>query len=110
MSIPRGPEIEEADVTQTAEAMTEPGAVLVDVREAHEWRTGHVAGARHIPLAELPQQLESLPRAAPVYLICRSGSRSHTAGTYLKQAGYERPINVKGGMLAWQRAGLPVDR
>jgi rhodanese-related sulfurtransferase len=112
MSFLFGPKVEEADVQQTSEALAgqAPDAVLVDVREPHEWRAGRARGARHIPLAQLPQQLESLSRQAPVYLICRSGNRSHTAAAYLKKAGFERPINVRGGMLAWERAGLPVER
>jgi rhodanese-related sulfurtransferase len=112
MSFLFGPKVEEADVKQTSEAVSgsPADAVLVDVREPHEWRAGRARGARHIPLGQLPQQLESLPRQAPVYLICRSGNRSHTAAAYLKKAGFERPINVRGGMLAWERAGLPVER
>lgn len=112
MSVRFGPPVEEADVQRTAEALREEDgqAVLVDVREPHEWRAGRARGARHVPLRQLPDALESLPRGAPVYLICRSGNRSHTAAAYLKQAGFERPINVKGGMLAWERAGLPVER
>lgn len=112
MSSGFGPSVEEADVQRTAEALRDDSgrAVLVDVREPHEWRTGHAPGARHVPLRQLPDELESLPRNAPLYLICRSGNRSHTAAAYLKQAGFEQPINVKGGMLAWERAGLPVER
>jgi rhodanese-related sulfurtransferase len=106
------PKVEDADVRETSAALDgdENDAVLVDVREAHEWRAGRAPGARHIPLGQLPEELERLPRTAPVYLICRSGNRSHTAAAYLKQAGFERPINVRGGMLAWERAGLPVER
>jgi rhodanese-related sulfurtransferase len=112
MSFLFGPRVEEADVKETSTALgDEDGeALLIDVREPHEWRAGRARGARHIPLGELPDHLDRLPRAAPVYLICRSGNRSHTAAKYLKQAGFERPINVRGGMLAWERAGLPVER
>ena len=112
MSARSGPALEEADVQRTAEALRDERgqALLVDVREPDEWRAGRARGARHVPLRELPDELESLPRGAAVYLICRSGSRSHTAAAYLKQAGFERPINVRGGMLAWERAGLPVER
>lgn len=105
------PSVEEADVRRTADALAnEPEAVLVDVREPEEWSQGRARGARHIPLRQLPDHLDALPRAAPVYLICRSGSRSATAAAYLRQAGFERPVNVSGGMIAWERAGLPVER
>lgn len=104
------PEVEEADVTAVAAALPNDGSVLIDVREPAEWRAGRARGARHIPLAQLPASLDSLPRAEPIYLICATGRRSHNAAAYLRQAGFERPINVRGGTVAWQRAGLPMDR
>ncbi len=110
MSFLFGPKVEQADVKEVADALPQDGAVLVDVREPHEWRSGHAPGARHIPLQQLPQQLASLPRTAPVYLICRSGNRSHTAAAFLQRNGFERPVNVRGGMIAWQRAGLPIEK
>ena len=105
------PTIEETDVRRTADALAaDQDAVLVDVREPEEWSQGRARGARHIPLRQLPEHLDALPREAPVYLICRSGSRSATAAAYLQQAGFARPVNVAGGMIAWERAGLPVER
>jgi rhodanese-related sulfurtransferase len=105
-----GPRVEEADVRDVAEALPNDGAVLVDVREPHEWRAGHAPNARHIPLQQLPEHLDALPRSAPVYLICRSGNRSHTAAAFLQRNGFERPVNVRGGIIAWQRAGLPIEK
>jgi rhodanese-related sulfurtransferase len=104
------PEVEEADVADVAAALPGAGAVLIDVREPHEWRAGRARGARHIPLAQLPASLDSLPRSAPVYLICATGRRSRNAALFLRQAGFARPINVRGGTEAWQRAGLPIER
>ena len=111
MSFLFGPKVEEADVKETAAGLaTEPGAVLVDVREPHEWRAGHARGARHIPLALLPASLEQLPREAPVYLICATGNRSRSAAAFLQKHGFSRPVNVRGGTVAWHRAGLPIER
>ena len=110
MSFRFRPAVEEADVTATAGALSVEGPVLVDVREPDEWEAGHARGARHIPLQQLPASVDELPRSAPIYLICATGNRSRTAAAYLKQAGFERPINVRGGTVAWRRAGLPIDR
>lgn len=110
MSFLFGPKVEEADVSEVARALPTGDAVLVDVREAHEWRAGRARGARHIPLKQLPDHLDQLPRAAPIYLICATGNRSRTAAGYLQKAGFARPINVRGGTAAWRRAGLPIDR
>lgn len=84
------------------------GALLVDVREADEWRAGHVAGARHIPLSSLPDHLAALPRDRDILLFCRSGNRSGMATKLLRQHGFERAKNVNGGVTAWQQRGLPL--
>lgn len=111
MSFLFGPKVDEADVQATAEGLAaEPDAVLIDVREPHEWRAGHARGARHIPLAQLPGSLGQLPREAPVYLICATGNRSRNAAAFLRKNGFSRPVNVRGGTAAWHRAGLPIER
>lgn len=103
------PPIEEADVADTAAAL-DAGALLVDVREHFEWRAGHARGAVHLPMIEVPARLDELPRDAPIYLICATGNRSGRVAEYLGQNGFARPINVRGGTVAWRRAGLPIDR
>ncbi len=78
-------------------------ALLVDVREPHEFAAGHLAGARHIPLGELPRRLAEIPKdAAPVF-ICRSGGRSLAACSMALAAGIASPANLDGGLQAWAR-------
>ncbi len=79
-------------------------AVILDVREPIEWSGGHIGGALHIPLGELPSRLGDLPDDGEVLVICRSGQRSARAVQWLNQNGYDA-INVAGGMGAWQDAG-----
>lgn len=79
--------------------------VLLDVREPAEWQSGHAPDALHVPLGEL--SLDAVPDDATVFVICRSGNRSGSATKALRSAGVEA-FNVAGGMIAWQRAGLPV--
>ncbi len=86
------------------------GALLVDVREPEEWAAGHAPGARHVPLGRLAQHLPKLPRDCEVLFICRSGNRSGVATDMARRAGLARAMNVRGGMIAWARAGLPVQR
>lgn len=83
---------------------------LVDVREPHELvsELGHIRGVEPAPLATLAQASQSWDRAKPVVLICRSGARSGRAAAALVAAGFSAPINMAGGMIAWNRAGLPV--
>jgi rhodanese-related sulfurtransferase len=97
------------DVKQVA-AMQSSGALLLDVREPDEYAQGHVPGAILIPLGQLDQRLPEIARYKnqPVALICRSGNRSAKAQKLLEQAGFSAAANVEGGMIAWQRSGLPV--
>lgn len=90
-----------------AAALVDDGAVLLDVREPHEWQAGHAPKARHIPLGQLPQRMRELPANKPIVTVCRSGNRSAQAATTLAAAGRETS-NLAGGMHAWARAGLPV--
>jgi rhodanese-related sulfurtransferase len=83
------------------------GAVLVDVREDDEWRAGHSALAIHIPLAELPDHLEELPRDQLIVCVCRSGHRSLRAANFLAEGGFAA-ANLEGGMTAWDLAGEPL--
>lgn len=91
---------------EAQEAM-ERGAVLLDVREHHEWSNGHAPKARHIPLGQLGARAGELPRNREVLVVCRSGARSSRAAKMLS-AQRGDVANVKGGMSAWARAGLPV--
>jgi rhodanese-related sulfurtransferase len=90
------------------------GIDLIDVRTPAEYSEIHLSFARNIPLEQLdPVALvrsRNGSRVEPLYLICRTGSRARQACEKLKQAGFQNVINVEGGMLACQQAGLPVVR
>lgn len=90
-----------------AHDLAEAGALLLDVREPEEWRTGHAPHARHIPLRRLTEELDHTPQDRRIVVVCRSGSRSRTA-TRLLIANDRDAVNLSGGMRAWQIAGLPV--
>ncbi len=83
---------------------------VIDVRDAVEWcgELGHIAGAHSIPLAELLDSLDQIPRDRPVVAVCRSGGRSAQASILLEKAGFARTANLAGGMLAWGGLNLPV--
>jgi rhodanese-related sulfurtransferase len=81
-------------------------ARIIDVRESDEWEGGHIAHARHIPLADLPDRLDTLD-GGTTYLVCRSGGRSSSACEYAGDRGYD-VVNVAGGMSAWAVAGYDV--
>jgi rhodanese-related sulfurtransferase len=82
--------------------------VLIDVREPDERRAARPPGSLHIPLADLPARLDELPRDRTAAFICRSGNRSAKAARVAADHG-RTGVNVRGGLLAWTRAGLPVE-
>jgi rhodanese-related sulfurtransferase len=82
-------------------------AVLLDVREQHEWDAGHAPQARHLAMSELAGRLDEVPNDVPVLCVCHGGGRSGSVAMALHQAGYNA-FNVRGGMVAWHAAGLPV--
>lgn len=85
-------------------------AVLLDVREDEEWTAGHIAGAQHVPMYDVPQRVaydETLRPGRPIVVICKMGGRSAHVTAWLNQQGYDA-TNLDGGMLAWATAGRPM--
>ncbi|WP_376794123.1 rhodanese-like domain-containing protein [Thermogemmatispora sp.] len=80
---------------------------VLDVRRADEWRQGHIPGALHMHIGDLPQHLESLPRHTPLAVICHSGHRASIAASMLAATGHE-VVAVDGGVADWQARGLPL--
>ncbi len=88
---------------QMEEAMKDKtGKSFVDVRESGEYKSGHVAGMKNIPLSQFSRRLNEIPRDDEVYVMCRSGHRSMQAAKILKGAGYQNIVNVSGGISAWR--------
>ena len=85
---------------------------VIDVREPGEFagELGHIEGAELVPLGTLPEAARDWPRDAELVVVCRSGARSSRAAQVLKELGFERVVNMSGGMIAWNDAGLPVGR
>lgn len=102
----RTPEI---DVEEAHRRLSE-GEPLIDVREPQEYDEWHIPGSRLLPMSEfLERYRDELPRDRELMIQCRSGGRSAEVTKILLQQGY-RAVNVAGGILAWESAGLPVER
>ena len=97
----------EVDPQEAERLIREEGWTMIDVREPHELESGHVEGTRHIELAQLTAEAETIDRDAPVIFICHTGSRSGMAVDAFRASGYEA-YNLRGGITAWIEAGLPV--
>jgi rhodanese-related sulfurtransferase len=85
---------------------------IVDVREPAEFRAelGHVPGAELVPLSIVPVKALEWDRDKELVVVCRSGGRSASAARQLVKMGFTRVINLRGGMLAYNQAALPVER
>lgn len=90
------------------ESVSRREAVLLDVRERHEWKAGHAPGSRNVPLSKLHARVAELPADRRYIAVCRTGARSRSATAQLRSAGVD-VVNLKGGMNRWHREGLPLE-
>lgn len=103
--VPSGISVEEA-----LKIAKEPGAMIIDTRTAQEYADGHIDGAVLIPVTEIQSSWQGLPKDhyAPIIVYCTIGVRSSKARVILKERGYTRVYNLKGGIEAWKAEGQPM--
>jgi rhodanese-related sulfurtransferase len=105
-----GPPLPSLDAMELSEKLkADKQAVVLDVRQPEEYREGHIAGSKLIPLGELNRRINELPKNKEIICVCASGSRSQSATKFLVGAGFDA-FNMNGGMYMWQRAKLPVKK
>jgi rhodanese-related sulfurtransferase len=95
-------------VTPSELAALGPDVALIDVREPAELATVRTERAQPMPMSTFTEHLDELP-AGPIYVLCQSGGRSARVAAYLEQEGYDA-VNIEGGIVEWEAAGLPVIR
>lgn len=100
------------DPLGATELINHQNAVVVDVRPAADFNQGHIINAINIPMSSFKEQLQTLNKYKdrPLILVCRSGNQSGSASKILHKEGFEKAYNLRGGMMAWQNANLPVSR
>ena len=92
-------------------AISEAGDTLVvDVREPYEHAAGHIPGARLVPITLLGTVLPGWDHRGDIVIVCRTGARSAGIAEALVSAGFHRVMNLAGDMLAYENAGLPIER
>jgi rhodanese-related sulfurtransferase len=102
--------VREVGPMEAVQLMNRKDAVVLDVREQGEFGDGHIAGAKHFPVASLDQRSGELKKflKKPVVVVCASGARSRAACGTLKKLGFENVATLAGGIGAWRQANLPI--
>ncbi|HTT38446.1 MAG TPA: rhodanese-like domain-containing protein [Burkholderiales bacterium] len=102
----------EVGVADAVRLINRMDAVIVDVREPHEFRSGHIPNARNIPMGQLKDRMKELEKFKnrPILLVCQTGQRSGQMCTSLVDEGFTETVGLAGGMGAWQQANMPVEK
>ena len=100
------------DSQRAHELIREENALVVDVREPHEFAAGRIPDAQLIPLRQIAHHVDNLKQHGerPIILSCRTGSRSEMVCRFLHDQGFENIYNLAGGVMGWQMANLPLDQ
>jgi len=101
------PSVNAVELNEKLKAPKRP--FVVDVRQPEEFRTGHIISAKLIPLGELSQRMNELPKDREIVCVCATGSRSRSATKMLVDAGYNA-INMNGGMMVWSGRGFSTKK
>jgi rhodanese-related sulfurtransferase len=104
--------VSEVGPVEATRMLNHDNAVMIDMREDKDYREGHIINAFHAPASKLDNYTGKLEkyRDQPLIVYCRSGQRSTAVCSKLRKQGFESVYNLKGGVLAWQKAELPLNR
>jgi rhodanese-related sulfurtransferase len=103
----RGAKVTQLQATQL---INQGKTLVLDVRDAAEFASGHLQNAKHIPLAELAERLKEIEKSknSTVITVCERGVRSASAANLLSKAGFAQVSSLEGGVAAWKSQGLPT--
>ncbi|MDH5648621.1 MAG: rhodanese-like domain-containing protein [Gammaproteobacteria bacterium] len=104
--------VQGVNCSHAVQLMNHQDAIVVDVSEPNEFQIGHVPGAKNLPIGSLENRLTDLEKykAKPIIVSCRSGNRSKKGALMLSKHGFKPVYEMSGGMVAWQRDNLPVEK
>ena len=105
-----GPTVSAAQATQL---INREDALVIDVRDPGEYGTGHILGAKNVPLSRIDaagSEIAAKRKDKPVIVYCDNGNRSTKAVAALKSQGFGKVVSLSGGLGAWRQAGLPVEK
>lgn len=102
-----GPEVKPARVT---EILNKENGILIDVRDAAEFKRGHIAGAKNVPSDKIQTRLNEFDKTRPIVLVDRAGGAARTVARLMRGTGFEKVFVLELGMVGWLKEGLPVQK
>jgi rhodanese-related sulfurtransferase len=102
----------EVGAIEAVQLINRRDAVVLDTRDAGDFAAGHIAGARHIPEAKLTERMKEIEKfkSRPIVVSCKTGSRAPVVSAQLRKLGFAEAFALRGGVPAWQQAGLPLEK
>jgi rhodanese-related sulfurtransferase len=87
-------------------------AVVLDLRDAAEYKAGHITNARHLPEGEIESRMKELEKlkSKPIIVSCARGNRAMSAANRLRALGFSEVFSLRGGIAGWQQANMPLEK
>jgi rhodanese-related sulfurtransferase len=103
---------QEVGPSEAVQLMNRRDAVVLDVRDAAEYKSGHITNARHVPESELEARAKDLEKvkSKPIIVSCARGNRSAGVAGRLRKLGFNEVFSLRGGLAAWQQANMPLEK
>jgi rhodanese-related sulfurtransferase len=103
---------QEVGAAEAVQLINRRDAVVIDVRDAADYKSGHITNARHLPESELDARAKELERvkSKPIIVSCGRGNRSPNVATRLRKLGFKEVFSLRGGLAGWQQANMPLEK
>ena len=103
---------QEVGAIEAVQLINRRDAVVIDVRDAAEYKSGHITNARHIPEGEIDSRMKELEKvkSKPIIVSCARGNRSLNVANRLRKLGFAEVFSLRGGIAAWQAASMPLEK
>ncbi|MGZ5116247.1 MAG: rhodanese-like domain-containing protein [Burkholderiales bacterium] len=103
---------QEVGPTEAVQLINRRDAIVLDIRDAAEYKSGHITNARHVPESELDSRAKELEKmkSRPIIVSCARGNRSANVAARLRKLGFDEVVSLRGGLAAWQTANMPLEK
>ena len=102
----------EVGTIEAVQLINRRDAVVLDVRDAKEYKSGHITNARNVPEGEIEARMKELDKfkSKPIIVSCARGNRSMNVAKRLRALGFTEVVSLRGGIAAWEQANIPLEK